>query len=127
MNAESAQNPQADRGSTEEIRAEIRALKDDYAEFLNDHAKLAAMEAELTSGMIHESDNEALNNARTNIDSIRNKLNDIHSRISTSVNSRKEDVQRLTEHIERNPLTTVIAAFGIGYLIARILGPGGRR
>ena len=127
MNAESAQNPQADRGSTEEIRAEIRALKDDYAEFLNDHAKLAAMEAELTSGMIHESDNEALNNARTNIDSIRNKLNDIHSRISTSVNSRKEDVQRLTEHIERNPLTTVIAAFGIGYLIARILDPGGRR
>ena len=127
MNAESAQNPQTDQGSAEEIRAEIKALKDDYAEFLNDHAKLAAMEAELTSDKIDESDNEALNNARTNIDSIRNKLNDIHSRISTSVNSRKEDVQRLTEHIERNPLTTVIAAFGIGYLIARILDPGGRR
>lgn len=127
MNAESAQNPQTDQGSAEEIRAEIKALKDDYAEFLNDHAKLAAMEAELTSDKIDESDNEALNNARENVESIRNKLNDIHSRISTSVNSRKEDVQRLTEHIERNPLTTVIAAFGIGYLIARILGPGGRR
>ena len=127
MNAESAQNPQTDQGSAEEIRAEIKALKDDYAEFLNDHAKLAAMEAELTSDKIDESDNEALNNARENVESIRNKLNDIHSRISTSVNSRKEDVQRLTEHIERNPLTTVIAAFGIGYLIARILDPGGRR
>jgi len=61
------------------------------------------------------------------IEKIRNKLNDIHSQVSSTVSSRKEDVQRFKEHIERNPLTTVIAAFAFGYIIARILGLGGRR
>ncbi len=127
MNTESAQNSQTDRVSAEDIREELSALKDSYAELLKDHAELAAMVAELTSDKIDESDNEALKNARDNIEKIRNKLNDIHSRVSSTVNSRKEDVQRLIEHIERNPLTTVIAAFAFGYLIARILGLGGRR
>jgi len=124
MNNESAQT---DRISAVDIKEELDALKDNYAEFLRDHAELAAMVAQLTSEKIDGSDNEALKTARDNIKKIRDKLSDIHSRISSTVNSRKEDVERLKEHIERNPLTTVIAAFAFGYLIARILGLGGRR
>jgi ElaB/YqjD/DUF883 family membrane-anchored ribosome-binding protein len=120
MNTESVQKSQTDSVSAEDIKEELNAMKDSYAE-------LAAMVAELTSDKIDESDNEALKKARDNIEKIRNKLNDIHSRVSSTVSSRKEDVQRFKEHIERNPLTTVIAAFGLGYLIARILGLGGRR
>lgn len=124
MNNESAQT---DRISAVDIKEELDALKDNYAEFLRDHAELAAMVAQLTSEKIDGSDNEALKTARDNIKKIRDKLSDIHFRISSTVNSRKEDVERLKEHIERNPLTTVIAAFAFGYLIARILGLGGRR
>jgi ElaB/YqjD/DUF883 family membrane-anchored ribosome-binding protein len=127
MNTESAQNSQADGVSAKDIKEELSAMKDSYAQLLKDHAELAAMVAQLTSDKIDESDNEALKNAKDNIEKIRDKLNDIHSRVSSTVNSRKEDVERLKDHIERNPLTTVIAAFGLGYLIARILGLGGRR
>ena len=127
MNNESAQNAQTDGASAEDIREELGAMKDGYAQLLRDHAELAAMVAELTSDKIDESDNEALKNAKENVEKIRDKLNDIHSRVSSTVNSRKEDVERFKEHIERNPLTTVIAAFGLGYIIARILGLGGRR
>lgn len=127
MNNESAQKSQTDRVSAEDIKEELSALKDDYAQLLRDHADFAAMVAQLTSDKIDESDNEALKNAKENIEKIRDKLSDIHSRVSSTVNSRKEDVERIKEHIERNPLTTVIAAFAFGYLIARILGLGGRR
>jgi len=127
MKNESVQNSRTDRVSAEDIKEELSVLKDNYAKLLRDHADLAAMVAQLTSDKIDESDNEALKNARDNIEKIRNKLNDIHSRVSSTVNSRKEDVERLKEHIERNPLTTVIVAFAFGYLIARILGLGGRR
>jgi ElaB/YqjD/DUF883 family membrane-anchored ribosome-binding protein len=124
MNNESAQT---DRISAEDIKEELDALRDNYAGLLRDHAELAAMVAQLTSEKLEGSDNEALKTARENIEKIRNKLNDIHSRVSSTVNSRKEDVERFKEHIERNPLTTVIAAFAFGYIIARILGLGGRR
>ena len=127
MNNESAQNSQTDGVTAEDIREELGAMKDSYAQLLRDHAELAAMVAELTSDKIDESDNESLKNAKENVEKIRDKLNDIHSRVSSTVNSRKEDVERFKEHIERNPLTTVIAAFGLGYIIARILGLGGRR
>ena len=127
MNNESAQNSQTDGVTAEDIREELGAMKGSYAQLLRDHAELAAMVAELTSDKIDESDNESLKNAKENVEKIRDKLNDIHSRVSSTVNSRKEDVERFKEHIERNPLTTVIAAFGLGYIIARILGLGGRR
>lgn len=127
MNTESVQKSQTDGVSAEDIKEELRSMKDSYAQLLKDHAELAAMVAQLTSDKIDESDNESLKNAKDNIEKIRDKLNDIHSRVSSTVNSRKEDVERLKDHIERNPLTTVIAAFAFGYLIARILGLGSRR
>jgi len=73
MNTESAQDAQNDGISAEDIREELSALKDNYAELLRDHAELAAMVAELTSDKIDESDNEALKKARDNIEKIRNK------------------------------------------------------
>ena len=106
---------------------ELDALKDSYTKLLADHADLAGMVAQLTSDKIDGSDNEALKKAKENIEKIQSKLNDIHSRVSSSVSSGKEDVERVKAHVERNPLTSIIAAFTVGYLIARILGLGGRR
>lgn len=40
MNTESAQNSQTDSVSAEDIREELSALKDNYAELLRDHAEL---------------------------------------------------------------------------------------
>ena len=127
MKNESVQNPKNDNVTAGDIKEELNTLKDSYAKLLADHADLAAMVAQLTSDKIDESDNESLKSAKENIEKIRDKLNDIHSRVSSSVSSGKEDVERVKAHVERNPLTSVIAAFTIGYLIARILGLGGRR
>ena len=52
MNNESAQSSQNDGVSAEDIKEELSALKDSYAELLRDHAELAAMVAELTSDKI---------------------------------------------------------------------------
>jgi ElaB/YqjD/DUF883 family membrane-anchored ribosome-binding protein len=127
MNAESNHTTQPDAPASDHLVEELGSLKKDYAKLLADHAELAAMVEKLAADKDDASNNDATQNIRDEADKIRDRVNELHSKISSTVSSREEDIERVKDHIGRHPLTTVMAAFAFGYLIARILGLGGRR
>jgi len=119
-------NYEPDDVATRDIRDELKKIRKEYAQLLKDHAELASMVAQLASGKIDEPDSESFRNTREKIEKIQQKLGDIHERVSSGVHNRREEIEKLKDYIEGNPLTSVIAAFGIGYIVSRIMGLGGR-
>ena len=68
MDTEPVQKTTASVASAEHIRSEIRALREHYAGFLQDHERLTAMESEWLSGDLDDADHETMHRARDKID-----------------------------------------------------------
>ncbi|KPV40007.1 hypothetical protein AN478_07445 [Thiohalorhabdus denitrificans] len=103
-----------------DLNEEIRALKDDLSSLRSDVSELA----------------EAMREAG------RDKASDWRSSVQDEWNERREELlhalgvardrgRQAEEDLERSigehPWTSLVAAFGVGYLLAKITGVGGRR
>jgi ElaB/YqjD/DUF883 family membrane-anchored ribosome-binding protein len=115
MNSESA--------ASSPIDEELRRLKDDYRRLLDDHAELAAMVGQIAARAGGEGaglDQEA----RGHVERIQQKLDDIRGRVSAARTRGRDDLEALAGRVAHNPLASIIAAFGVGYIIARLIaGP----
>lgn len=126
MNNDAKPKSQSSKGNTENIKEELSTLKNSYEKLLNDHADLAGMIAQLSVDNIDASEHELLKQAKVDIEKIQRKAKDIHKHVSSKVADTSDDIEQFKEQVERHPLTSVIGAFAIGYLIAKVFGLGGR-
>jgi ElaB/YqjD/DUF883 family membrane-anchored ribosome-binding protein len=97
----------------DKLKREIAALREELASLA------AGRQGRTGAGSSGESDAAAQDQAETDWEEIRKALDEAQER-------GKKALEDLSAHIERHPVGSTVAAFGLGFLIARLLG-GGRR
>ncbi len=97
------------------VQEEMQVLKDDVAKLRSDIAGLVDLFKEL--GL------QKVNEAR---DTIEGELDEQREKLRAMFNSARErgkgTVDDLEQHVTEHPLGSVLTAFGIGYILARLLG-----
>jgi ElaB/YqjD/DUF883 family membrane-anchored ribosome-binding protein len=107
--ADSPSNQFGGGDTPSEAREHAKDAKDDLAQLRADLAKLADTEAGLVS-----------NKASAAKSSVRDTASDLYSRgqeaLQQAGEKAKEKTDELSHTIEQNPITAVLAAFGLGML-----------
>ena len=94
------------------LKADITKLRDDFKEFaalLKDAAAGDRAQAGAASSLFGQS------------------WEDLAKRIDDARKQGDETMQDLAEQVKQHPLASVALAFGVGYVIAKIMSGGGRR
>jgi hypothetical protein len=94
----------------DKLKREIAALREELA---------AGRQGKTGAGSSGEPNAAAQDQAETDWEEIRKALDEAQER-------GKKALEDLSAHIERHPVGSAVAAFGLGFLIARLLS-GGRR
>ena len=102
------------------IRKELDALKNDIAQLREDISNLTRAVGKVAADKAQETRSEAEEKARDTWEEIEDKLNDL-------LEEGKETVSGMEQQISRHPGGSLLTAFGIGFIIARLLDGGGRR
>ncbi|HHH35437.1 MAG TPA: DUF883 family protein [Gammaproteobacteria bacterium] len=102
------------------IRKELDTLKADIAQLREDIAGLTDAVKKVAAAKAQNARNQAEEKARDAWEDIEEKLNDI-------LEEGKETVAGMEEQIARHPGGSLLTAFGLGFIIARLLDGGSRR
>jgi ElaB/YqjD/DUF883 family membrane-anchored ribosome-binding protein len=98
---------------------EIDALKDDIARLREDIANLASSVLGAAS--------DTLDDARARVDSKgREARDEVMGKLDEGLDHGKQFLDDLDTQVTRHPVGSVLIAFGVGLLIAKILGSGDR-
>lgn len=99
---------------------EIDALKADIANLRDDIAKLADAVVGAADEKIKEA-REQMN------EQARGSREDFQHKVDEALDRSRRTLDDLDEHVREHPVGSLMTAFGIGLLIAMLLGSGGRR
>lgn len=104
----------------EEIRKEVDALKNDITQLRKDIAGLTAAVKEAAVDKVDDTKAQA-----------RDKLNGVWEKLECKLDEAlgqgREGVRHVEQKIGEHPTASVLAAFGVGFLIAKLLNLGERR
>lgn len=106
-----------------ELQEELERLRSDFATLRADVADLVHMLRELgieKAEGLHSSLQEEIRSRR---EELRRRLGDARSRSKRAID---ETLEELEEEIEQRPLTSLFAAFGLGFMIAKFMDIGRR-
>lgn len=99
---------------------DVGVLKEDIAKLREDVARLAAT--------VLEAANDKIDDARAEVNSKRQDATDeLSGRVSEGIDRGKQFLEDLDGQVNRHPVGSTLIAFGVGLLIAKILGSGDRR
>ena len=99
---------------------EVEVLKDDIAKLREDIASLASAVLGAAS--------DTLGDARAKVNGKSQQAQDEFSgKIDDGLERGKQFLDDLDTQVTRHPVGSVLVAFGVGLLIAKILGPGNSR
>lgn len=107
------------------IEEELSKLKREHAEALQDYAELVEHVKQLLNDKLDANSDDA--STASTLDYLKQKADEFKRRTSSSRERISGDIDKLEEKVVKNPLLTVAVSFGIGYLLARLLGFGGGR
>ncbi len=104
----------------EEIRKEVDALKNDIAQLRKDIAGLTSAVKDAAVDKVDETKAQARDKIHTAWESLEGKLNE-------ALGQGREGAHHVGQKIGEHPAASVLAAFGVGFLIAKLLDLGERR
>lgn len=99
---------------------EIDALKEDISQLREDIASLASAVLDAAGDTLDDAKDKASGRTRDARDEFVGKMNE-------GLDHGKQFMDDLDARVNRNPVGSVLIAFGVGLLIAKILGNGDRR
>ncbi len=101
------------------IRKELNELKTDFAKLQGDVGEL--VQALKDTGVAHARDakDSVADELRQRRDRIRDRLDDVQDR-------GRRATHEVENEIAQHPLTSLIAAFGVGFVLAKLMHLGGR-
>lgn len=106
--------------SDSQVREEIDSLKDDIARLRQDISQLA--------GAVRSAGSERTQEARSSLDDeIRQAREHLQDKLDQAREYGQGRAREVGERTGEHPFTTIGAAFGIGFLIGKLLDVGGRR
>jgi len=97
------------------VQDELQVLKDDVAKLRSDITGLVDLFKDLGVKKV----NETRNTLEDEFDEQREKL---RARFNSARERGKGVVDELEEHVNEHPLGSLLTAFGIGYILARLSG-----
>lgn len=103
----------------ESVRKELDALKADIAQLRDDIASLTAAMKTVASDKV--SDAKARAEQR-----VRGAWEDVEQKLDEALNTGRQTVDNVQQQIGQHPGGSLLAAFGLGFIIAKLLD-GGRR
>ena len=102
------------------IRKEMDALKADIAKLREDIVGL--------SGAVKDAAGENVAGAKARAEeSVHKAWVDIEKRLESILNEGKATFNKAEQKVEEHPMGSVLTAFGIGFIIAKLLDVGSRR
>lgn len=104
----------------DQIRKEIDALKNDIAQFRKDIGGLT----EALKAVIGEKIDETKRNTKERASSA---MEDIESKIEELLAQGSGAVKSAGKKVSEHPGTSLLTAFGVGFVIAKLMGMGDRR
>lgn len=111
-----AQSPQQD------TNAELEAVKADLAQLRGDMTDLLKAVKEQNEQRVQNQANQAREGVKAAFDEGVDTLNRGYEQVRTQSRERVDDAEQV---LSNHPLTSVMAAFGIGFVVAKVL-TGGR-
>ena len=99
---------------------EVEVLKEDIAKLREDIASLASAVLGAASDTLGDARAKVNGKSQEAEDKFAGKLND-------GIDRGKQFLDDLDTQVTRHPVGSVLVAFGVGLLIAKILGPGNSR
>jgi ElaB/YqjD/DUF883 family membrane-anchored ribosome-binding protein len=110
----------ADTQSEESFRQELQRIKDDLSRLRADVAEMTGTLRELGLG-------KAANARRSVEEDLKQARDEILRRASAVQDSAERAVDGLGTGIGERPFTSLLTAFGVGFIIAKLLGARGQR
>ncbi len=104
----------------EEIRKEVDALKNDIAQLRKDIAGLTSAVKDAAADKVDEGKAQARDKIHTAWEALEGKLDE-------ALGQGREGVRHVEQKIGEHPTASVLAAFGVGFLIAKLIDLGERR
>jgi len=102
------------------IRKELDALKADIAQLRVDIAGL-------TSAVRNEASDKAHQTKADTEERLRGAWEDLESKLDEVLEQGRSTVGDLEERVSKHPTGSLLTAFGVGFIIAKLLDSGGRR
>ena len=96
---------------------EVTALKEDIARLREDVARLAAAVLDAASDKIDDTRDEVNRKSQDAVD-------EVAGRVTEGIDRGKQFLDDLDAQVSRHPVGSTLIAFGVGLLIAKILGSG---
>lgn len=103
----------------DEIRKELDALKNDIAQLRKDIAGLTSAVKDVASEKVDATTSQAREKVGSAWEDIERKLNEV-------LGQGRETVRTVEQKIGEHPGGSILAAFGIGFLVAKLLDIRGR-
>lgn len=103
----------------EEIRKELDAIKNDIAQLSKDIAGLTSAVKDVAADKVADTKASARERVSGAWEDIERKLNDV-------LGQGKEGVRTVEKKIGEHPTASLVTAFGVGFLIAKLLDMRGR-
>lgn len=104
----------------EEIRKELDALKNDIAQLRKDIASLTSAVKDVASDKVENGKAQARERVNNAWEDIERKLDDL-------LGQGRDTVRNVEQKIGEHPTGSILTAFGVGFLVAKLMDLGGRR
>ena len=107
---------------------EVEVLKDDIARLREDIASLASAVLGAASDTLSDTLGDTLGDAKAKVNGKTQQARDeFKSKMNDGVERGKQFVDEIDAQVTRHPVGSVLVAFGVGLLIAKLLGSGNSR
>lgn len=103
----------------EEIRKELDALKNDIAQLRKDIASLTTAVKDVAADKVEDTKSQAR-------EKINNAWEGLESKLDEVLGQGKETVRAVEKKIGEHPAGSLLTAFGVGFLVAKLLDMRGR-
>ncbi|MFP4639255.1 MAG: YqjD family protein [Guyparkeria sp.] len=111
------------QASQKDPSAEVEALKKDLAQLRGDVADLLKVVKEQSEQRVRDKAETARDEVKEAFDDGMSALNRGYDQVRARGEARVDEAEEL---VGRHPLTSVMAAFGIGFVVAKLMDLGGR-